>query len=141
MIEIAPDLAIPETDFTFVASRSGGPGGQNVNKVSSRVTLLFDVEGSSSLTSEQKSRISERLANRISGEGILRVTSQVHRSQSANREEALRRFIELVQWALSEAPPRVATRVSRAAKQRRVEEKKRRGLIKAVRATKPDLDD
>ena len=134
MIEITPDVAIGDEEIAFQASRSGGPGGQNVNKVATRVTLFFDVAGSPSLTEEQKARVGERLATRISKEGVLRVVSQRHRSQSANREEALERLVELLRWALSEEPPRKPTRPSREARRRRVEEKKRHGAKKRKRS-------
>jgi len=112
-----------EGDVRFSFSRSGGPGGQNVNKVSTRVTAWFDVEACSALTAEQKRRIQTRLSSRISGAGVLRVTSSAARSQAANRESALMRLRELVRWALSEDPRRIPTRVPRRAKQERRAEK------------------
>jgi ribosome-associated protein len=134
MIDIAPGVAIGEGEVGFQASRSGGPGGQNVNKVATRVILFFDVAGSPSLTAEQRARIGERLSTRISKEGVLRVVSQRHRSQSANRQEALERLVELLGWALSEEPPRKPTRPSRQSRQRRLEEKKRHGARKRERS-------
>lgn len=133
-LEIAGGLALPEEEISFVTSRSGGPGGQNVNKLETRVTLRFDLAASPSLSEEQRSRLRERLATRITRAGILHVTAQKHRSQAANREAALERFAELLREALREEAPRKKTRVSRAAKQRRVDEKKRRGQRKQERA-------
>ncbi|MDD5562892.1 MAG: alternative ribosome rescue aminoacyl-tRNA hydrolase ArfB [Thermoanaerobaculaceae bacterium] len=133
MIEIAPGFAIPDAELGFAASRSGGPGGQNVNKVATRVTLTFDVGSSPSLTDEQRSRIRSRLARRISKDGVLQVVSQRHRTQGANRAAALARFVELLQAALAADLPRLATRPSRGAKERRVEEKKLRARAKESR--------
>jgi ribosome-associated protein len=133
MIDITPVLAIPETEVVVTASRSGGPGGQNVNKVATKVTLYFDVAGSPSLAPEQRERILARLATRISGDGVLRVSSQVHRTQSANRAQALARFIELVRWALAEEAPRKPTRPSRAARERRIADKRLHSRVKDSR--------
>lgn len=136
MIDILPGIAIPESELRFVASRASGPGGQNVNKVSSRITLLFDVAASPSLDDVQKAKIAERLATRISRDGVLQVSSQRHREQGMNRAAALERFAELLRDALTDAPRRRKTRVPRAAKKRRVEEKRKRGEIKAGRSTR-----
>ncbi len=140
MIEIAPDLAIPDGELRFTASRSGGPGGQNVNKVATRVTLLFDVAGSPSLSDEQRRAIRERLAGRIGRDGMLRVISQRHRTQKANREATLERFVELLRAALAREEPRIPTRPSRTAREGRVTEKKRRSRIKEQRRSVFDLD-
>src|SRR5664280_3566590 len=88
---------------------SGGPGGQNVNKVATKVTLTFDVAASPSLTDAQRDRIRARLATRISKDGVLQVVSQRHRTQGANRAAALERFVELLRDALAEEAPRVPT--------------------------------
>jgi ribosome-associated protein len=134
MIWITRHLAIPEGELQLSASRSSGPGGQSVNKVASRVTLYFDVRSSPSLSADQKRRILSRLRNRISKSGVLQVTSQATRSQSMNRERAIRRFAELVADALRVSPPRRRTSVPPAAKERRLREKKRRSRLKRERA-------
>ncbi len=132
-------LTLPDDELSFVTSRSSGPGGQNVNKVESRVTLLFDVAGSPTLTAGQKQRLAERLATRINRSGVLRVTSQKHRTQAANRAAAEARFVELVAGALERRRRRVATRPGAAAARRRLEEKRRRSRLKADRR-RPPLD-
>jgi ribosome-associated protein len=134
MIHVMDGVLIPENEVRITASRSGGPGGQNVNKVSSKVTLSFDVRGSAVLSEEQKRKIIGRLATRISKEGILQVVSQRTRSQELNRLDALARFSELLRRVLTPQAPRIKTRVSEAAKRRRVDEKKKHGLTKQKRS-------
>src|SRR5213079_1940233 len=111
MIEVMPGVSIPEDELHFDASRSGGPGGQNVNKVSTRVTLTFDVLHSSALPSEQRRRILARLRTRINKDGLLRVVSQRTRSQELNREDVTARFAELSAAALTKQRPRMKTKV------------------------------
>jgi len=141
MIEILPGVAISEAELTFTASRSGGPGGQNVNKVATRVTLRFDVEASPSLSPDQKARILKRLATRISKGRILQVVSQRHRTQAANRRAALERFVELLRAALARETPRVPTRPSRSARERRLTSKIHRGSLKRQRSLPPSADE
>ena len=136
MIRIMAGLSIPENEVTFTASRSGGPGGQNVNKVSSRVTLSFDVASSASISGDQKDQIYRKLATRINKDGVLRVVSQRTRSQDMNRADALERFSELLRQALTRERPRIKTRIPAAASRRRIEEKKKRTLIKRTRSDK-----
>lgn len=132
-------LALPEEELSFVTSRSGGPGGQNVNKVETRVTVRFDL-ASPSLADDQRARLRERLATRITRGGVLHVTAQRHRTQAANREAAIARLLELLREALAEAVPRRPTRVSRAARTRRLQAKRRRGERKRTRVP-PRLDE
>jgi ribosome-associated protein len=136
MIIINENLSIPDDELKFTASRSGGPGGQNVNKVSTRITLWFDVVSSPSLSNEQKGIILNRLSTRMNKEGVLILSSQKSRSQIANREAAIERFAELVRDALVPIPVRKKGRISRLAKQRRLEAKLHRSRIKRERASK-----
>ncbi len=133
VIELAPGVVIDEAEIRFQASRAGGPGGQNVNKVATRVTLFFDLEGASGLAAHTKERIRQRLATRISRDGVLRVTCQRHRSQSANRQAAMERLVELLQQALREDLERTPTRPRRAANEQRLEDKRRRADRKRAR--------
>ena len=141
MIAVRPGIEIDEREISYVTSRSSGPGGQNVNKVESRVTLLFDLDASAALDAGQKARIRERLATRVSKAGVLRVVSQKHRTQQANRQLATERFRELLEQALREEPPRRPTRVSKAARRRRLESKRRRGELKRRRRDRGAWDD
>jgi ribosome-associated protein len=136
MIHVMPGVLIPDDELLFDASRSGGPGGQNVNKVSSRVTLTFDVNTSTALSDDQKRTIMQKLAGRINKHGVLRVISQRTRSQELNRADATERFSELIRGALTPQRRRVKTRVPRAAHARRVEEKKKRAVVKRTRSKK-----
>lgn len=136
MIEISPSLSLPEDEIRFTFSRSGGPGGQNVNKLSTRATLWFDVGGSPTLSESQKDKILRRLGNRISKDGVLQVVSMQFRTQKGNREDALRRFANLLAAALTEQPRRKKTRIPRGAKEARLQSKKRRSRVKNTRARK-----
>ena len=136
MIEIARGMYIPEDALAFKVSRSGGPGGQNVNKLSTRVTVFFDVGRCVSLSDAQKQRILARLASRADKNGVIRVVCQKHRTQRANRTGAMERLEQLVADALKVRPVRIDTEVPYAAKQRRLDSKRQRGLLKRQRGTK-----
>jgi len=133
VIEIGHGVQIDEDELVFSASRSSGPGGQNVNKVSTRVTLLLDVRNSPNLSDDQKHRLADRLASRISKDGLLRVVCQQERSQHANRELAVQRLIELLNDAIRPRLRRKKTKTPRRAHEKRLDGKKRRGQIKDLR--------
>jgi ribosome-associated protein len=139
MIQVDDRFAIPEDELTFATSRSGGPGGQNVNKLETRVTVRFDL-ASPSLDDALRARIRERLATRVSRAGVLAVTSQRHRTQAANREAAVARLVELLRDAFAERAPRRPTRPGRAARARRLRAKSLRSRRKRERAAPPPED-
>ncbi len=133
VVIINDSLGIPKSELRFRFARSGGPGGQNVNKVETRVELLFDVTNSPSLRDDQRQTIIAHLKSRVDTEGILHVIAQASRSQWKNREDAVERFADLLRSALKPRKKRVATKTTRAAKEKRLESKKRRGEVKRMR--------
>jgi len=139
-IVINSRVRIPTSELRFVFSRSQGPGGQKVNKVSTRVTLLFDLSATKSLTSAQSARIRRQLYTRIDRHGVLRIISSKHRTQLANRRAAIERFVGLLAEALIVRKPRIKTSVTRGAKKRRLQDKTRRSKLKQHRQ-KPTWDD
>jgi len=132
-LEVRRNLVIPAEEIREQASRSGGPGGQHVNKASTRVTLRWSVVDSSALGPAQRARLLERLASRVTRSGELVVHASRMRSRARNRELARERLADLVREGLRVAPPRTATRPSRAARARRVDAKQRRGGLKRTR--------
>ena len=140
MIQISKELSISQGDLSFVFSRSSGPGGQNVNKVSTRVTLLFDVYNCPALSETQRHLVCARLGGRIDKDGLLRVTCQEYRTQSANRRGATQRFAELLAEAVKRRTPRKKIRLSHAARRKRMETKRRRSDLKRQRAKGSYLD-
>ncbi len=119
--------------MSFTFSRSGGPGGQNVNKVSTRVTLLFDPDACPSLTERERSTIRRRLAGRLTADGLIRITSSRHRTQLANREATVDRLVELLAEALTPPKPRRATKVPQGERRRRLQDKRARGERRRLR--------
>lgn len=126
-------MRIKKSEIRFAASRSGGPGGQNVNKVNSRVELRFNVSESDSLSEEEKELIADKLRNRINSSGDLLIVSQSERSQLMNRKKAEEKFYKLLASALSKRKKRKKTGPTRASKEERLESKKRRSKIKELR--------
>lgn len=118
------DAELLSGELVFTTSRSGGPGGQNVNKVNSKVTLQFDIENSLLLTPEEKMLLKEKLSSRITRLGVLVVTSQESRSQMENKDVVLEKFNKLLSKAYEKKKPRKATRPTKGSKQQRLKKKK-----------------
>ncbi|MGH8220381.1 MAG: alternative ribosome rescue aminoacyl-tRNA hydrolase ArfB [Steroidobacteraceae bacterium] len=133
-IPVTPGLTIPDSDVSFAFVRSSGPGGQNVNKVSSAVQLRFDLAATSALAEAVKRRLRALAGRRLTEDGAILIAARNHRSQERNRAEACERLAELVRGALIEPRPRRPTRPSRAARIARVDAKARRGRQKRLRA-------
>ena len=133
MIPITSTIAIDESELEFSAVRASGPGGQHVNKVSSAVQLRFDVRRSQSLPPHVRERLEDLAGNRLTNDGVLVIEAQNHRSQARNRDEAIARLAALIQRAEKRPQPRRATRPTKAARQRRIDEKKHRGRLKKLR--------
>jgi ribosome-associated protein len=131
---------IPVAELEFRASRAGGPGGQHVNKASTRIEVLWNVAQSPSLDQARRQRILERLAARIDGAGVLRVVAAERRSQLQNRLAAVERLQGLVDRALHEPKARRPTRPPRAVKERRLASKRRRGKAKKLRGPPREED-
>jgi ribosome-associated protein len=132
MIPIAPGIFLDENDLRESFVRSSGPGGQNVNKVSSAVQLRYNV-AAAQLPPDLKARLTKLAGSRMTAEGELLIQSSSQRTQAANRQAALARLIELLRKAAIRPRTRRATRPTKASQQRRVEAKKRRGQIKSLR--------
>lgn len=133
-----PDLRIhgvvvPGSAIRFRTSRSSGPGGQNVNKLDTRVDVLLDLAAIPGLTAEQRTLLEHRLASRIDRTGVLHVSSQRHRSQWQNKQQAIERLVELLDAALTIQRSRTSTKPTAASLRRRVETKRRRSQTKSMR--------
>ena len=131
-LRINSTTEIPLSELQFRFSRSGGPGGQNVNRVSTKVELIFDL-GRSSLGEEKKHRLRVKLKTRLTDDGLLRITSQESRSQWQNRRTALEKFVSLIGLALKRERTRIATTPTKSATEKRIGSKKGRGNLKRTR--------
>ena len=130
---ISTELSVPKREIRIVYGTSTGPGGQHVNKVATKATLLFDVEKSQSLSPSQRSRIYKALATRINKCGVLRVASSKHRSQVLNREAVIARFVLLLREAIKPVRRRKTTKIPRSSKKKRIEDKQKRSQTKRLR--------
>jgi len=135
MLEISPTLAIDEAELVEPFVRSSGPGGQNVNKLSTAVELRFDARQSPALPEPVRARLLAKRDRRITDEGVIVISAQRFRTQERNREDARVRLAELIRTALAAPKPRVATRPTRASKERRLTGKRERAQVKRTRAS------
>ncbi len=133
LLYITPSLSIPMSELSVQFARSGGKGGQNVNKVETKAELYFNIAASPSLDDQTRTRLLKKLASRVDSEGVLKITAQEHRSQYRNREEAAKKFIQVLQMALKPETPRRATKPTKSSKEKRIEEKKQHGRRKLTR--------
>lgn len=141
MIKIAPDIVIHEKELTFDFVRSSGPGGQNVNKVSTTVQLRFDVKASDGMPVEVKKRLKALAGKRITDDGILIIKAGRFRKQEQNRQDAVERLVRLIRAAAVKPKKRIKTRPSKAAKERKLSDKKHRGRVKKMRKKVTNADE
>jgi ribosome-associated protein len=140
MIRITDRISIDEQELEERFVRASGPGGQNVNKLSTAVQLRFDARRSPSLPDDMRVRLERLAGKRLTREGVIVIIAQRHRTQERNRQDALDRLIELLQAAAVRPVPRRPTKPTKGSRERRLETKKRRSSIKGLRQDKPSMD-
>jgi ribosome-associated protein len=140
MIRVTPHIALDEREIAEFFIRSSGPGGQNVNKLSTAVQLRFDVRHSPSLPPDVRARLERVAGSRLTRDGVLVITAQRHRTQPRNRDDALQRLIEMIRQAAVAPAKRRPTRPTKASRERRIEGKKRRAGVKRLRTSRPVFD-
>jgi ribosome-associated protein len=140
MIHVTASIHIDEREIEESFVRASGPGGQNVNKLSTAVQLRFDVRRSPSLTQDVRERLERLAGSRLTRDGVLVIMAQRHRTQARNREDALKRLLGLIRQAAIPPVKRRPTRPTRASRERRIEGKKRRAGIKHLRRSRPPFD-
>jgi len=140
-LRVTDTVTVPMAELHFHFSRSGGPGGQHVNRTATQVELTFDVQRSASLDESQRARVLNKLKSAIDSRGVLHLTCQTSRSQSRNRAEVIERFQRLLRQALHVPKPRRPTQPGRAAAERRLQAKRRAGLLKQERRRQQAIDE
>jgi ribosome-associated protein len=140
MIQVTGRITLDEREIEERFIRASGPGGQNVNKLSTAVQLRFDVRRSPSLPDEVRARLERLAGRRLTRDGVLVITAQNHRTQERNRQDALERLIELIRQAAIAPVKRRPTKPTAGARRRRLEDKARRSAVKGQRAAKPSID-
>lgn len=133
-LHIQGSISIPEHELVIETSRAGGPGGQHVNKTESRVTLRWNITHTTALTDEQKARVSQYFHNTVTEEGDILIITATERSQHQNKELAYKKLAELLRKALYIPKKRIATTVSQSTKEKNIQQKKKRALIKKFRS-------
>lgn len=141
MIRVTDNISINETELEFEFTRSGGPGGQKVNKTSSAVVLRFDIDGSPSLSEAVKNRLKKIGSSRVTTNSILIIHARRYRSQTMNRDDAVQRLIRLLKKAAQKPVERKSTKPTLAAKKKRLQEKRERSLLKKKRGFKASDND
>lgn len=140
MIQIAPNLVLDEAELEFTFIRASGPGGQNVNKVSSAVQMRFDARISPSLTNDVSIRLQKMAGSKLTGDGVIVITANRHRTQDMNKRDAIARLVEMIAKAAVAPVKRRATKPTRASKENRLDAKSRRSGVKSMRARPPSSD-
>ena len=140
MHRVTDTISIDDAELSETFVRSSGPGGQNVNKVSSAVQLRFDVRQSPSLPNDVALRLMRLAGKRLTKDGVIVIIAQQHRTQERNRADARERLFDLIRQAAVKPVPRRATKVPKAQKRKRIEGKKHRSAIKSLRGGRPSFD-